>query len=86
MAMKRTVASENQCSIWFIGGIEFVAGRKVHARQLKPPDVVLLREGCQYGNGAHCERVAHPGAKLKIGTSVIKICRFSSSQVPTMNV
>jgi hypothetical protein len=86
MAMKRTVASKNQCSIWLIGGIEFVADKKVYARQVKPPDVVLLREGCQHDNGAHSERVAHPGAKLKIGTSAIKICRFSSSQVLTMNV
>src|SRR5215472_5070823 len=65
MTVQRAITAKDQCRIRLVSGIELVPGEDIDARQLKRPDVVLLRERSQHGNGAHGERVAYRRRKSK---------------------
>jgi hypothetical protein len=67
--MDGSIAPKDQRRIGLVGGIKFVAGKDVNARQPERADLVLLRDGAQHGNGAHGGKVRTLTRNIKIVTS-----------------
>ena len=65
MTMDGAIAAKNQHRVGLVGGVKLVAGKKIHARQFKGPDVVLFGVRSQQGNGAHGASFAYAAGKTK---------------------
>ena len=59
------VAAEDQCGVGLVGGIKFVSGKQIDARQLEGPDVMLFRVRSKQGDGAHRVTFAQERRKSK---------------------
>ena len=53
MAMDGSIPPENQRRVGLVCGIQFVARKKIDARHLELPDVVIVDVKSQQGNSAH---------------------------------
>jgi hypothetical protein len=86
MAMHGAVAAKNQRRVRLIGGVQFIPRKNVNAGQREWPDVVLLRERRQHGNGPHGAKGRIPTQKIKIATSAQKFIAVFGCQLLTMLV
>ncbi len=66
MAVNGAVSAEDEHGFGLIGGVEFVAGEKIDARQLKGPEVMWLGVRSQQSNGAHRVTFAYGREKNKM--------------------
>ncbi len=63
--MDSAVASEDERCVRLIGGIKFVAGKQVDARQLEALNVMRFGVRSKQGDGAHRATFAQPRRKSK---------------------